>query len=131
MGPLPSLDEINADERIPCEFCVPLIDPIEYMEHMRQLHPGCGVVLDIRYDFPRLDFTLASGLLLHLRSGIALMVVHTQQIRSIIIYHPLSAIKNSVCAHHSLSTTIVAPQGDIISGVISAATVVVNTLSSR
>jgi len=35
-------EELSSTRQFKCEFCVPLVDVLEYIEHMKQLHPGCG-----------------------------------------------------------------------------------------
>ena len=36
-------DELIGNEMVRCEFCTtPYVPALEYMQHMKQLHPGCG-----------------------------------------------------------------------------------------
>ena len=36
-------DELMGNEMVRCEFCTtPYVPALEYMQHMKQLHPGCG-----------------------------------------------------------------------------------------
>ena len=35
-------EEMDAGSQIRCEFCTQLVDSVEYIQHMKQLHPGCA-----------------------------------------------------------------------------------------
>ncbi|XP_067933208.1 probable E3 ubiquitin-protein ligase HERC1 [Watersipora subatra] len=40
-------DEESRDHLMRCEFCTPYTASSEYIQHMKQLHPGCAATLDI------------------------------------------------------------------------------------
>lgn len=35
-------EEMMENQLIRCEFCTPLVAAVEYIQHMKQLHPGCA-----------------------------------------------------------------------------------------